>query len=182
MNSVSATRASGMESSERSGSENGASGSGRRSPWPYAIISIFILLFIGGIALYLIANASPSELLKGNAYEDGLKYQEVIEEESRFAERGWSLEFQATSGKELALTITSKDGAPVSNQAIDLYAMRPGDSRLDRKVALEARGPGAYVAPQLLLASGLWILDVRVTEAGSDLAATARVRRKILVE
>lgn len=82
--------------------------SSHRSPWPYAIISIFVLLFIGGVALYLIASCRPVQLLKGNAYEDGLKYQEVIEEESRFAERGWQLELQASSGKELALTITEQ--------------------------------------------------------------------------
>lgn len=148
------------------------------SYWPYGIVVFFLCLFAGGIALYKIAASGPSEWLEGNPYEDGMKYQQVIEQGQRFAALGWAARFEASADGAVSVHLTDSSRAPLSVAAATLYAMRPGDSKMDQRVALiEAKpGQGVYYAPELSLSRGLWVLDLQVATPGG----VARYRSKFV--
>ncbi len=135
------------------------------SPWPYGIMIFFVLLFAGGIALYLVAVSGPSKWLEGNPYEDGMRYQQVIEQEQRFLALGWLAQTETSSDGALVVSLSAPDNQPVTGRALSVYLMRPGDSTLDRRLVMteDSSLNGRYFDPHHIpLASGLWIVDLQI--------------------
>jgi nitrogen fixation protein FixH len=149
----------------------------QQSWWPYAIIAFFILVFCGGIALYLIAASGPSKWLEGNPYEDGLRYEKVIAQERLFLDIGYQLSLSEDVMGAPLVNLKDSVGSPVTSASIKAYLMRPAESSLDRKVTLVESpvSPGTYQEPSpRTLSPGLWIIDFQI-ETPQGIART-RVR------
>lgn len=150
------------------------------SPWPYGIIGFFVLLFVGGVALYITATSGPSQWLEGNPYEDGLRYQEVIEQEQRFRSLGLQVQIDLSSEGVIAVTLLDAQGQPIAGRHVLCYAMRPGNSALDLRFSMDEDPKAQGVYRDSLgrsLARGLWVIDLQVTTEQGIARSRSRIVR-----
>ena len=108
----------------------------------------------------------PGEIVR-RSYVQGLHFNETLAERRAEAQLGWHARagfLPASEGAAIEVSLVDADGVPI-DAALAATLERPTDSRFDRALIFERRGPGAYVARIGALAPGVWRLRARAEGA-----------------
>ena len=114
-------------------------------------------------------------------YGKGLHYNDTLAEAAREAEQGWSarLIYGATPGR-LALTLTDKDGHPVSGLHFSGTVSRPATDREDRSANFHEVEGGSYAA-EMRLAPGQWVVQLQSNELSRVGDPAYRLKQRVFV-
>lgn len=109
-----------------------------------------------------------------DAYDQGLAYNEVLEERAAQAALGWTaaLAAELTTGTTAAVTVELADagGAPVTGAEVSILFRRATHDGEDTRLTLSEAGDGTYTAAIELPGVGLWELRGQATrDAGERL-------------
>ncbi len=137
----------------------------------FAALALFFGAVIAvNVAFAVVAVGSfPGEVVR-RSYVQGLHFNETLAERRAQAQLGWRARagFLAPSdGAAIEVSLVDAAGAPI-DASIAATLERPADSRFDRALNFERRGPGIYVADVGALAAGVWRLRARAEDAHAD--------------
>ncbi len=97
-----------------------------------------------------------------DAYDQGLAYNDVLEERAAQAALGWTaaLSAEITTGTTAAVTVAlaDADGAPVTGADVSVLFRRTTHDGEDTSLTLFETGDGTYTAAIELPGAGLWEL------------------------
>lgn len=146
---------------------------------PWAIVAAFALVFAVNGGLVYFAFASWPGLTTYHAYDEGLVYNRVIDEERKEARLGWTLAIafvpDARGGLQgrLVVDASRKDGTALEGLAIKGEIVRPLGEVAVIPLVLEHAAGGRYAAAVALPQPGQW--DVYLTaEQGGTMVHTGR--------
>lgn len=140
-----------------------------RLTWPRAIILFFVTIAGGNIFFVTVAvtglgsAAGYGGLLDDHPYQRGLDWDREQQELKAFKDALWRASLESSP---VRLNLTHRDGSPVTGAWVQLRAIRPNDSTLEREATLVERADGVYEAPETL-AEGLWLITLSVELGGA---------------
>ena len=137
----------------------------RRSPWPFAIAGVLLIVVAANVTLILIARGDPQLMETENYYEHALAYDEVIEARVASEALGWSAEVAPGDG-QLEYALKDRAGAPVTGLKGDLKLKRQDTTRFDQEIAVREVAPGLYRA-EGVRGTGLFHLRARLEGGGA---------------
>jgi nitrogen fixation protein FixH len=141
-----------------------------------------LLLFFGAVIavnvgfIVMAVGSFPGEDVR-RSYLQGLNYNETLAERRAQGALGWQAQAALTpEGHEavLRITLTDRDGAPVTAEHVTGELRWPTDSRRDRAVSFRSEGGGVYAARFGDLQPGRWRLRAQaagIGQAGLDFEA-----------
>ena len=120
----------------------------KRNPWPYAIISYFVL-FVSAMAAWIVfAVRNDHELVRKDYYEQEIQFQTEIESAERTREIAFNVSYDSMRG-----VIAIKLPADATGGSIHLY--RPASASLDKQFPLALRD-GVQLINVRGFENGLW--------------------------
>lgn len=131
---------------------------------------------VNGAFMYFALNTFPG-LTDDEAYKHGIAYNQTLADGQRQAALGWKTHLVSEAGA-LKLTLTGKDGAPLSGATVTADVQRPIGPRDDTNVTFEAAGPGVYRAAFAAPVVGRWKVDLAIV-VGAD---RFRALHEVMVE
>lgn len=145
--------------------------------WPAAVVGLLVASAAGNIAFVMLATRDPSFAVERDYYEKALAWDATRAQEARNAALGWRLGASlvpapGSSGVELAVRLTRRDGAPIEGAMVTLETFHNARAGQVIAASLAARGDGVYGALLPLSRAGLWELRFRVNRAGDVFTAT----------
>lgn len=133
-----------------------------------------MVLSVNGIMLYQARQASTAGSVRGNPYEDGLRYNEVLADARAQKALGWKVALtseilsrtaEATPTVRLYLTANDQNGAFLQDAVIDALLYRPIGADLDMPFSFTAQD-GRFQADVTLPATGQWEVRAEISSAG----------------
>jgi len=154
-----------------------APGSGHWVPWIF--VAFFAVVFaVNGIMLFF-ALDSWTGLSTENAFQQGLAYNQKIDERDRQAALGWRVSFDATPDQAghvvFELQVDDDRGLPVTAASVAVSMTRPTHEGYDLSATLSHRGRGNYTGEADLPLSGQWQLELVIDEPRGPYRQSARV-------
>ena len=138
---------------------------------------LFGAMFIAnGLFVYFALNSHSGEQ-SSTAYEDGVNYNNTIEERRKLKALGWTMTASVTaeaSGDVLSLQFLGKDQTPLNNITVEAKLFNPVYSSEDPVLTLTRLDDG-FKAPLTLPRKGQWELLVKVTQADQSGIFTERL-------
>jgi nitrogen fixation protein FixH len=129
------------------------------------LISFFgVMLAVNAVFIYL-ALSTFSGLERPSAYQDGLKYNETIEEARAQDALGWSHKVALSPVGRIELTVTGASGEPVPGLAVSGRIERPVATDTRRELVLSEVREGVYAADADGIGPGNWILTLSAAKA-----------------
>ena len=139
----------------------------RTNPWPYAIISWFLLFGSGMAAWLVVALRNDPELVRADYYEQEITYQKQIDRLNRTAAmRGEVSVAYDYSQNQVTLQLPPTHLSPQLKGQIHFY--RPSNAKLDFELPLELNPTGVQHIATGKLQGGLWKVRVQWTSAGQE--------------
>jgi len=118
-----------------------------------------VIITVNGAFVFFALNSWPG-LTTGRAYEEGLAYNETLDQAAAQDAMGWqsrvNLSPATPKGRILSVRLFSADGAGLDGLSVTALLRRPVGEGLDMDVALKQDGPGRYTALVRLPALGRW--------------------------
>jgi nitrogen fixation protein FixH len=137
----------------------------------YLIIGVLIVgLVIIGSSVYIGYAVRDVEVVD-NAYEAGLKFDEIAKKRS---ELGWNVELprtirvQKATSSVVTVSVTDRVGAALRGATVDLELNRMG-SREVRTYRCNVGKEGRYSAPVVFNKTGYWEARVHIARSGDSL-------------
>lgn len=162
----------------------------RPSGWwyPWIFVAGFGVVFVVNGLLTYFATTTFNGLETSGAYEKGLAYNDEIAAAEAQAALGWTASFTAEGGPapapgvslrptQLALTMSDRDGRPVTGLSVTVTIRRPTVATMDVTVTLPATDAGTYGGTVVLPQAGQWEVRV-IARRGDDVY---RLRDRIFV-
>jgi nitrogen fixation protein FixH len=137
------------------------------------------MLAVNGVFVYF-ALSTYSGVESQTAYQDGLKYNQRIEEARRQEALGWSHQISVADRGRIELALKDANGAPVTGLAISAQIERPAGEESPRELAIRETRPGIYAVGTESLGAGNWVLvaEARKTvQRGAD--ALYRIKERL---
>ena len=144
---------------------------------PWYFVAFFSFLTAVFTWFGYIAHHTYTGVVMDDAYEKGLKYNDVIEKAAEQEKLGWTADISAVSaGGRALITVRLKDGkgAGIVGAKVKLWLVRPVQAGLDQHVTMQDSGGGIYVATADLPARGLWELRAEARKDGHRFQAFKR--------
>lgn len=147
----------------------------KRSPWPYALVAVFVAQSVILATTMTLAARSPANA-EPDYYAKALDWNEQAEALARPEREGWRTSLAASARVEndartLTLELADADGAPITG-AKPVVTTFHRAAALDRTIAqLTEVEPGRYEAPLPMTRPGLWEVRVEITTADAHTAA-----------
>ena len=114
--------------------------------------------------------------MAGNeGFELSNQYDAVLDHAQRMAELGWTMRAQADAAGTPEVTLTDRDGAPLTGATVAAAAERPLGDPATRRLAFHEGTAGRYVADAALPLPGQWDLTLSASADGHTMAATRRI-------
>ena len=137
----------------------------RRSIWPFAIITAFVLFIFETACLIVIACSHKSELVSAAYYEEELAFQKHIDQvrNAQAANESADIRYEASANR----IVISLPGAPLEI-AGTIHLYRPSAAKLDQKLALHLDAHGVQLIDCGRLQAGLWRVGVAWTSSGQE--------------
>jgi nitrogen fixation protein FixH len=135
--------------------------------WPIGI-SLTLILFVGGlISAVLFSTTVPINLVSNDYYENGLNYEEKMEQyrQSAVAAKHLTVEYDPQE-KVLLLNYDFKRFHPQNGT---VYFYRPSDSQLDQSQPLNFDESGQASITLGELAKGFWRIKIQWEESNQTL-------------
>lgn len=153
--------------------------------WPIFIGGHLTMSIVAsGVLVYVATRPDVPRPIQGY-YESARSWDadRAVEESSRAL--GWSVRFDLPAGvphvagmpRPVDVTVTDKDGRPVSGLSGQLVAVRPADARLNQRGDLVAvpNAPGTYRTLVRLDEPGAWDLRLDARQQAMTFVHTSRV-------
>jgi len=129
----------------------------------FITLAAFGVVFAVNITFIVLSLETFTGVEVPDAYEQGLAYNQTLEERAEQAALGWTASFgaaQIENGKtHVTVDLADADGAPVTGAAVSILFRRSTHDGQDTTFTLGEVGGGAYAAEVALRGAGLW--DVR---------------------
>ena len=125
-----------------------------------------VMFAVNGLFLYHAITSFPGEDVK-KSYVQGLNYNQTLSARASQADLGWRAEAGLQDGK-IAFRLFDAEGLPLSNYAVIGELRRRATQDDDTIVTFTAELGGEYSAPIETLASGQWLLRVRVLDPSAE--------------
>lgn len=151
--------------------------SSRKALW--IIIGGFSIVFAANSALVYFALASWTGLETEQHFVKGLAYNRDLEGARRQQTQGWQMTLKTTFSGSAAgvvgITFSDRDGKPLSDLNVKVFAVRPTREGYDRKFEAIAMGEGAYQSAFTLPLQGVWDLRVVARRGEDDFQRVERI-------
>ena len=135
------------------------------------LLAFFGAIIAVNVGFAIVAVRSfPGEDVR-RSYLQGLRYNDTLAERRAQAALGWRASATLKERARLVLvevSLTARDGRPLTALTLNGALQRPTDARLDRELAFEQKAPGHYVARVDDLPPGAWRLRARAEDAQGD--------------
>lgn len=133
--------------------------------WGWFYVFFAIVFTMNAIMVYL-ANSSWNGLSTENAYEKGLKYNDVLKQKEQQQALGWNTKAAWEDGSQkLTLYLQDKNGTAVESADVEVVFFRPTTQGFDQTVQAQAFDSGWYQAvPQMPLLKGQWQARGTITQ------------------
>jgi len=129
------------------------------------LIVFFGIIFAVNFQLVYYANTSWTGLLPGNGYEASIKYDAEAKKARAMLAKGWKAILGDTSGHKLYITLTTKDGKPVTGLKTEATIGHPAGDRDDHALKMRETAPGHYQT-EAPVKPGSWRVDVKFLQGG----------------
>lgn len=133
-----------------------------------AMVGFFAVIIVADATMIYKALSTFGGVDNANAYRDGLAYNARIATAERQAGLGWQDKVEVLADPaRLRVSLTGRDGQPVTGLKVEAVIARPATTRFDEAVAMAEVAPGVFEAVLSHVAGGgAWIADVRAFKAG----------------
>jgi nitrogen fixation protein FixH len=148
------------------------------------LAAFFLLIIVMNLVMVYLGNRSWTGLTTDQAYDKGVKYNEVIEQAEQQAELGWSVRFDpvvetSRDGEKvsvrLSADITGKDGTLLTDLEVTGRLVRPTSEGHDQIIEFSTVDGRRYEAVATFPLRGKW--DVYLTAA--NMQGTYQIRHRI---
>lgn len=138
-----------------------------------------VMIAVNAVFLYF-ALTTFNGLESPNAYERGLRYNEVLAAEKAQAALGWKHELTLDKDGALRLAVRDAEGSPVTRLAISGEVGRPVHRQNDISLTFEEIEPGIYLARNAAEATGAWIASIEAEKARpGEAPVTYRIKERL---
>lgn len=136
--------------------------SGKWSPWPYAIISTFILL--AGFDSFVIFKAVQTRTgtVSDAPYDDALKYESIIQAKQSARDAGLGLKLFYNQ-EALRVKISGLKETEAAKYHLQLSFVKPEKPEWDRVFKMES-GDGTFEQEGVQIPGGLWFLTATLRD------------------
>ncbi len=141
-------------------------GAGYRSPWVWAMVGLFLVVFAVNYGFVVVSGSTSSGLVNEEYYKYGLQQNKIDEQYRAQAKRGWQVSLPAKSNwhvnkvEKMYLSVLDRAGKPISGRA-EITAYRPSDAKADVIIALKESGQsGKYAGELSLPLPGVWDINL----------------------
>lgn len=125
------------------------------------LLAAFLVVAGANAVFIYVATESHSGVVRDDAYQQGVRYNEVIAAAEAQAALGWQINARV-DGSALALSLAEAGGAPLTGAALKARLIRPVVAGQDRRLGFAEHGPGVYTAPLGVIAPGKWVVEVDI--------------------
>lgn len=125
------------------------------------VVSFFAVIFIANFAFVYFALTSWTGLSTENAYEKGVRYNEVIDEAEAQKKLGWRSQV-TLGGGNLVVRLSDKTGKSLTGLSVRVNLIRPVEEGHDFTLTLTETNAGNYQAPVKFTRLGRWHAEVLV--------------------
>jgi nitrogen fixation protein FixH len=150
------------------------------------VLAFFGVVFtVNGVFLYE-ALSSYTGVVAQEPYRKGLRYNERIAAAERQDGLGWSAGLELRQGRRLVMTLSGKDGSPVTGLRVTGMIGRASSSRHDLTLSFVEEQAGVYAAPVRDLEPGSWLAAIEASpwrsESGDGGDVLYRLKRRLWVK
>lgn len=144
----------------------------RLEPWPLAIVLFFLVVFVVNAVFISLSMRTWTGLVTDGAYVKGLAFNQVLHAQHQQDALGWQIKLDSTGlsvGQEgeLIVTISDRNGQPISKAEVKGLLFRPIQQAMDRSFVMSGQQPGQYKATVLIPLPGQWDVKLQAV-VGSD--------------
>ena len=136
----------------------------KTSPWPYAIVTFFIMLALFDAYIVTRALQTRTGTTTDRPYEDSLVYEAKIKAKDAAKSAGLKLVFDLdrhpASISCLGLNVNAE-------RILDLKLIKPDNPALDREISVKSSN-NDFIFGELALKPGLWIVEVMLKVGESE--------------
>lgn len=144
----------------------------------FGFIAFFgVIAAVNAVFMYYALSTWPG-LTTEDAYKKGIAYNSTLEEAAHQKQLGWQSAVIFDQTGNLAVSMTDKTGAPLSNAKVDVTLSRPLGSEVALNVTLEETALGQYAGQVETPAHGRWKADVTAHRDN----AVYRMRHEVMVK
>lgn len=129
------------------------------------LITFGIVFAVNGVFVYFAVSTWPG-LSQSDAYEKGLRYNEVIRAAEVQKELGWRSDISVAPNGAIRVRITGRDGRTVDVGSAEVTIERPVGDAAARTIVLSKGADGAFSAQMTPLSKGIWYANVSVAGVG----------------
>lgn len=141
---------------------------------PWYIVLFFAVQFPVFGWFYHIASSTYTGLVTDQAYEKGLRYNQVIAEASAQQQLGWRITISKEGGI-LRCALRDRDQKPLAGADVSLWLIRPVHGGIDQEHKMKENAPGVYEWPLDLPEKGLWEARIEAHKGGQRFQASQRM-------
>jgi nitrogen fixation protein FixH len=142
--------------------------------WQWPVLITLALAFTVGVNVVMLFASSRDPngtVVEPDYYRKAVDWDRTMARRAASEALGWSagssLGAATEGGRELRVTLTDRDGAPIADADVHVTLIHNREASTPLQVQLGALGAGGYSAPAVAARSGLW--EVRVTaRRGTD--------------
>lgn len=151
--------------------------------WPMIVVALLVGQVVLLAVTALLATRDPTFAVEPNYYLQGLHWDDTAAQRRQNAELGWtaSIAFgdkvSPLGERDVTLTLTNRDGAPLDGAQIELVAFSHAQAGERARVTLEPRGGGRYESSLRFRHKGVW--EFRVTATRGPQTFTHREERDV---
>ena len=147
---------------------------------PLYFVAFFVFLALLNIIFFYIATSTHRGVITDNAYEKGLKYNDVIEKSEQQALLGWQGDIIFDDvGNMLTFRLKDKNNLPIGGAVVKAYLTFIASEGHDFDVMLPPTDiSGIYQAPLAFPRGGQWNIHIYV----SDETANYQVKKWVVVK
>lgn len=160
-----------------SSGQAGAGMPGARSIVPYLFpLGLLLVVAVNMVMLWLALDTFPGAVTR-NAYEEGRKYNRVLELDAVRDRMGWTVDLSTRSGRPLTIEARYRDreGVAIDGMAPKLQAVRPVGPSHAVDLVMTSVGNGVYRASPRLDQPGQWVITVTAAGTTGVHQVTARI-------
>jgi nitrogen fixation protein FixH len=146
-------------------------------PWAF-IGGMLLVVAVNGGLVFFAAKSWPG-LTTDHAYNEGIAYNRVIDQEEKEAKLGWHLDIAfhpvpAVGGK-VEITLRDAGGAPVDGATVTGEIIRPVEQMAQIPVEFVAQGQGMYIASVSVPRAGQWDIYLSAKRDGDVMHGGQRI-------
>lgn len=130
----------------------------------FAMLAFFGVIFaVNGSFTYFALSSFPG-LTTEQAYEEGLSFNQTLENVAKQNAIGWISAVQLTQGGQVTIEIADRDGKALSGLNVQTVLMRPLDNESDQTLSLKEIRPGNYQTTGAQINPGQWRVELTASQ------------------